>query len=214
MSTRVKSRNNAGYKKLEPDFYLRNNVLKITEELIGKYLVTNIDGIITSGMIIEAEAYNGIVDKASHAYGGKRTKRNEIMYAEGGNSYVYLCYGIHHLFNVVTNKKDIPHAVLIRAIIPADGIDTILKRREHKTITIKTADGPGTLSNALGIKTIHSGISLAHDLIWIEDRGVEFKKKDIITSPRIGVDYAGEDAKLPYRYRLNENIISEIYRAQ
>ena len=198
-------------KKLHPDFYLRNNVLRIAEELIGKFLVTNIDGTLTSGMIVEAEAYKGVGDKASHAYNGKRTKRNEVMYAEGGFTYVYLCYGIHHLFNVVTNTKDVPHAILIRGIIPTDGINTILKRRNHKTITKKTADGPGTLSTALGIKTLHSGISLSGNLIWIEDRGVEFKKIDIITSPRIGVDYAGEDAKLPYRYRLKEDIMLELY---
>jgi DNA-3-methyladenine glycosylase len=199
-------------KKLPPAFYSRENVLEITNDLIGKFLVTNIDNTITSGMIIEAEAYNGAIDKASHAYGNKRTKRNEIMYAKGGNAYVYLCYGIHHLFNVVTNTKGTPHAILIRAVIPTDGIDIILKRRNHKTVTKKTADGPGTLSTALGIKTIHSGIPLSGNLIWIEDRGIKFNKKDIITSPRIGVDYAGKDALLPYRYRLDEKIISEFFK--
>jgi DNA-3-methyladenine glycosylase len=194
-------------KKLEPGFYLRKNVLQITQELIGKFLVTNFGNTITSGMIVEAESYNGVIDKASHAYNNRRTKRNEVMYSEGGRGYVYLCYGIHHLFNVVTNKKDIPHAILIRAVIPKDGIDTILKRRKQKTITKKTSDGPGTLSTALGIKTSHSGVSLSENLIWIEDRGIKFSKKDIIKSPRIGVDYAGEDSKLPYRYRLKEEII-------
>ena len=193
-------------KKLEPAFYLRKNVLKITQELIGKFLVTNFDGELTSGMIVEAEAYNGAIDKASHAYNNRRTKRNEIMYGEGGVAYVYLCYGIHHLFNVVTNIKDTPHAILIRAIVPVDGIDKILYRRKQK-LNKKIADGPGTLSIALGIKTTHSGISLSGNQIWIEDRGVKFSKKDIITSPRIGVDYAGEDAKLPYRFRLKEEII-------
>lgn len=197
-------------KKLEPDFYLRNNVLQIAHELMGKFLVTNINGQLTSGMIIEAEAYNGVIDKASHAYGGRRTKRNEIMYANGGTAYVYLCYGIHHLFNVVTNKKDIPHAILIRGVVPVDGIDTILERRKHDTVNNITTNGPGTLSTALGIKTLHSGISLSGNVIWIEDRGIEFHKKDILTSPRIGVDYAGKDALLPYRYRLKEQIISDL----
>jgi DNA-3-methyladenine glycosylase len=201
-----------GIRKLEPEFYLRKNVLQITEELIGKFLVTNIDNTLTSAMIIEAEAYNGIIDKASHAYNSRRTKRNEIMYAEGGVAYVYLCYGIHHMFNIVTNKNDIPHAILIRAVIPTDGIDMILKRRNQNSITKKISDGPGTLSTALGIKTKHSGTSLSRNLIWIEDRGIKFKKKDIIKSPRIGVDYAGEDALLHYRYRLNENIISGFYK--
>lgn len=197
-------------KKLPPDFYLRNNVLQISHELIGKFLVTNIGGKITSGMIIEAEAYNGVADKASHAYGGKRTKRNEVMYANGGAAYVYLCYGIHHLFNVVTNKHDIPHAILIRGVVPTDGINTILERREQDTLNTKTANGPGTLSIALGIKTLHSGISLSGNVIWLEDRGITFPKKDILKTPRIGVDYAGKDALLPYRYRLKEQIISDL----
>jgi len=197
-------------KKLTPEFYLRKDVLKITEELIGKFLVTNIDNELTSGMIVEAEAYNGPVDKASHAYNNRRTKRNEVMYAKGGVAYVYLCYGIHHLFNVVTNIEDIPHAILIRAVIPTDGVDIILKRRKQNKITKKISDGPGTLSTALGIKTVHSSVPLSEKLIWIEDRGIKFKKKDILTSPRIGVDYAGEDAKLPYRFRLKEEIILEI----
>ncbi|HTA28517.1 MAG TPA: DNA-3-methyladenine glycosylase [Bacteroidia bacterium] len=197
--------------KLKPEFYLRKNVLQITEELIGKFLVTNFDGVKTSGMIVEAEAYNGAIDKASHAYNGRRTKRNEIMYGEGGVAYVYLCYGIHHLFNVVTNYKDSPHAILIRAIVPIDGIDKILYRRKQK-LNKKISDGPGTLSTALGIKTEHSGLSLFGNKIWIEDRGVKFNKKDIVTSPRIGVDYAGEDAKLPYRFRLKEELIAEYFK--
>jgi DNA-3-methyladenine glycosylase len=199
-------------RKLSVDFYLRKNVLQITQELIGKFLVTNFDNEITSGMIVEAEAYNGADDKASHAYNNRRTKRNEIMYAEGGAAYVYLCYGIHHLFNVVTNNKHIPHAILIRSVIPTDGIDVILKRRKQNKITRKTSDGPGTLSTSLGIKTVHSGVPLSGKQIWIEDRGIKFSKKDIITSPRIGVDYAGEDAKLPYRYRLKEEIISDLLK--
>jgi len=197
-------------KKLGKDFFLRENVVDISRELIGKFLVTNINNTLTSGMIVETEAYNGIVDKASHAYNGKRTKRNEIMYAEGGNTYVYLCYGIHHLFNVVTNKKDTPHAVLIRAVIPREGMGAILKRRKQKSITKKISDGPGTLSQALGIKTIHSGIPLSGKVIWIEERGFEFAKKEIEAGPRIGVDYAGKDAQLPYRFRLNDNSINEI----
>jgi DNA-3-methyladenine glycosylase len=188
-------------------------VLLITEELIGKFLVTNIDGMLTSGMIVEAEAYNGVVDKASHAYNDRRTKRNEIMYADGGFAYVYLCYGIHHMFNVVTNQKDIPHAILIRAVVPMDGIETILKRRNQETITNKTSNGPGTASTSLGIKTLHSGISLSDNVIWLEDRSITFKKKEILKSPRIGVDYAGKDALLPYRYRLDENIISDLLRS-
>ena len=197
------------HRKLSPDFYLREDVIEITHDLIGKFLVTNVDSVLTSGMIVEAEAYNGVIDRASHAYNKRRTKRTEIIYAAGGVAYVYLCYGIHHMFNIVTSKKDIPHDILIRAVIPKDGRDKILERRSHKAVTKITSNGPGTLSTALGIKTLHSGVSLSGNLIWLEDRGMKFTRKDIITSPRIGVDYAGKDALLPYRYRLNENIISD-----
>ncbi|HXP52454.1 MAG TPA: DNA-3-methyladenine glycosylase [Bacteroidia bacterium] len=197
-------------KKLGKDFFLRENVVDISRELIGKFLVTNFNNVITSGMIVETEAYNGVIDKASHAYNGRRTARNEIMYGEGGNTYVYLCYGIHHLFNIVTNKKDIPHAVLIRAVIPKEGIETVLKRRKQKSITKKISNGPGTSSQALGIKTSHTGMPLSGKTIWVEDRKIEFSKKDITAGPRIGVDYAGKDALLPYRFRLDNNIITSI----
>ncbi len=197
-------------KSLGKDFFLRENVVDISRELIGKFLVTNIQNKLTSGMIVETEAYNGVVDKASHAYNGKRTQRNEIMYGPGGNTYVYLCYGIHHLFNIVTNKQETPHAVLIRAVIPKEGIETILKRRNQKSITKKISDGPGTASQALGIKTKHSGISLNEKLIWVEDRGMKFTVREIKAGPRIGVDYAGKDAFLPYRFRLSDNIIKNI----
>jgi len=197
-------------KKIGLDFYLREDVVNISKELIGKFLLTHIDGKLTSGMIIETEAYNGPIDKASHAYKFRRTARNEVMYGEGGTAYVYLCYGIHHLFNIVTNTKEMPHAVLIRAILPKEGLDTILKRRNQKSVTKKTADGPGTLSQALGIKTTDSGIDLTGDVIWLEDRNVNFKKDEIKAGPRIGVDYAGKDALLPYRFRLTETTVNSI----
>src|SRR5580765_1546627 len=115
--------------KLPRSFYTRENVLQIAKELMGKFLVTQINVLVTSGMITETEAYAGEIDKASHAYGGRRTNRTEIMYAKGGTAYVYLCYGIHHLFNVVTNKKDHPHAILIRAVEPIEGIEMMMQRR-------------------------------------------------------------------------------------
>jgi DNA-3-methyladenine glycosylase len=195
-------------KRLGKAFFLREDVVSISRELIGKFLVTDFGGTLTSGMIVETEAYNGVIDKASHAYAGKRTRRNEIMYGEGGNTYVYLCYGIHHLFNIVTNVNGTPHAVLIRAIVPKDGVKTILQRRKLKKITPKATDGPGTTSEALGIKTKHTGIPLSQKMIWVEDRGIEFTKKEVTAGPRIGVDYAGKDALLPYRFRLNQNIIN------
>lgn len=186
--------------KLQKDFYIREDVVLIAKELLGKVLITNFNGAISAGIITETEAYAGINDRASHAFGGRRTARTEIMYATGGTAYVYLCYGIHHLFNVVTNQKDIPHAVLIRAIKPIEGMDVILKRRKQKEISNKLSSGPGTLSQALGIQTSHSGENLLGNKIWIEDRGINFPDIEIIKSPRIGVDYAGADALLPYRF--------------
>ena len=189
--------------KLQKDFYIREDVVLIAKELLGKVLITNFNGAISAGIITETEAYAGINDRASHAFGGRRTARTETMYATGGTAYVYLCYGIHHLFNVVTNKKDIPHSVLIRAIKPIEGMDVILKRRKQKEISNKLSSGPGTLSQALGIQTSHSGENLLGNKIWIEDRGINFSDKEIIKSPRIGVDYAGADALLPYRFFVN-----------
>jgi DNA-3-methyladenine glycosylase len=192
-------------KKLEIEFYQRKDVLKIAKELLGKILVTNWKGIITSGRIVECEAYAGIIDKASHAVGGRRTARNEIMYGSGGYAYVYLCYGIHHLFNVVTNSEEIPHAILIRALDPIEGIEKMLLRSHKKKLDHTLTRGPGNVSKALGISTKHSGTYLLSDKIFIADDGGRFSKKEIAASPRIGVDYAGEDALLPYRFYVKGN---------
>jgi DNA-3-methyladenine glycosylase len=160
-------------------FYNRNEVWKIAKELIGKILVTHFNDELTVGRIIETEAYNGIYDKASHSYNGKRTSRNEIMYSTAGVSYVYICYGVHHLLNVVTNKENIPDAVLIRAIEPIVGFDIMTKN--------------------------HSGISLTHHLQFLCDDGFKYKESEIISSPRIGVESAGKDALLPYRFFVKNN---------
>jgi DNA-3-methyladenine glycosylase len=187
-------------KKLDANFYQQQDVVLIAQQLLGKELITNIDGVITSGIITETEAYAGITDRASHAYGGRQTQRNQNMYAAGGICYVYLCYGIHHLFNVVTNTNGKPHAVLIRNIKPAKGLHTILYRRNKKKVDKTLSTGPGTMSQALGIRTLHNGIDLLGDTIWIEDAGINPSPKEIKATPRIGVDYAGDDALLPYRF--------------
>lgn len=187
--------------KIGKEFYLRDDVVKISRELLGKVLCTNIDGSYTSGIITETEAYMGAIDKASHAYNNRRTNRTEVIFNEGGVAYVYLCYGIHHLFNIVTHKKDVPHAILVRAIKPLEGVEIMMQRRNAKKLTDKMTIGPGTVSQALGIVTKHTGVDLTGDLIWLEDRRIKVKPKDIIVGPRVGVDYAGEDALLPYRFR-------------
>jgi len=192
-------------RKLDIEFYQQKNVLQIAKKLLGKILVTNWKGIITSGRIVECEAYVGVIDKASHASGGRRTARNEIMYGEGGYAYVYLCYGIHHLFNVVTNSMDIPHAILIRALDPIEGIKEMLLRTHKKRLDHTLTRGPGNVSKALGIITRHTGTSLLQDKIFIIDDGRKYRKKDIAASPRIGVDYAGKDALLPYRFYVRGN---------
>ncbi len=193
-------------KKLPVTFYQRENVLQIARELLGKILVTRFHGLVTSGRIVEVEAYRGITDKASHAYGGRRTSRNDIMYAKGGVAYVYLCYGIHHLFNVVTNRSGIPHAILIRALEPVKGIDTMRQRVGKTNPDNKLTSGPGKLSKALAIFTRHSGCSLQSKELFIADDGFTFNRKDIAASPRIGVDYAGKDALLHYRFYVKGNL--------
>ncbi len=194
---------------LQADFYRQKSVVSIAKNLLGKILVTTFEGRITAGRIVETEAYNGEVDKAPHAFNGRRTSRTEIMYAMGGTSYVYLCYGIHHLFNVVTNEKDIPHAILIRALDPMIGIDLMLKRTGKKKLDYTLTKGPGNVSKAMGIHTSHSGVSLMEGDIFIADDHFKLKSSEIEATPRIGVDYAGDDAMLPYRFIIkNNNFVS------
>jgi DNA-3-methyladenine glycosylase len=193
--------------KLNLDFYTQADVVSLAKQLIGKVLVTKLDGVLTSGIICETEAYNGIVDKASHAYGNRRTKRTETMYARGGVAYIYLCYGIHHLFNVVTNVANVPHAVLIRGIQPLDGIDAILKRKNLATLPPNLGIGPGKVSSCLGLHTGLNNTQLTGHKIWIEDRGIKVPKTHIVTGPRVGVDYAGEDAALPYRFQYFAQLV-------
>jgi DNA-3-methyladenine glycosylase len=192
--------------KLSLDFYRRENVLEVAKDLLGKIIVTKWEGETTTARIVEVEAYNGIVDKASHAWNGRRTARTEIMYANGGVAYVYLCYGIHHLFNVVTNVAGIPHAVLIRAGEPLKGVDVMLKRVGKARADFSLTRGPGNLAKALGIQTYHTGFSLSSRHLYLTDDGVTYAKKEIGISPRIGVDYAGADALLPYRFFIKGSL--------
>lgn len=191
--------------KLPPAFYLNPDVVDVAKQLLGKMLITRFDGKQTSGWIVETEAYAGIADKASHAFGGRLTERTRTMYMRGGVAYVYLCYGMHSLFNVVTHQEGIPHAVLIRAIEPAEGMDLMMKRRGKSSMDYSLTAGPGSLSKAMGIKILHSGQSLQSNNIWIEDTGKRIPDNAVIASPRVGVAYAQEDALLPYRFRIQDN---------
>lgn len=192
-------------KKLDHSFYKRNDVLAIARELLGKVLVTELNGITTTGRIVETEAYAGVQDRASHAYGGRRTARTEVMFGKGGTAYVYLIYGIHHLFNVVTNKKDVPHAVLVRAIEPLTGIDSMLERSGKERWDYTLGKGPGNVSKALGINTRYTGWDLTGNDIYIAADGFTPPADTILATQRIGVDYAGVDALLPYRFILKDN---------
>jgi DNA-3-methyladenine glycosylase len=185
-------------------FYKNSDVLYLAKNLLGKYLLTKFEGVVTGGIIMETEAYRGPEDRASHAYGNRRTKRNEAMFQEGGVCYIYIVYGIHLLFNVVTNVAEIPHAILIRAIKPEVGIEEMLKRRKKTKLDKTLAAGPGSLSQALGIDRSSNGLPLDKPPIWIEDRGIVIKTQDVLMGPRKGIAYAGEDALLPWRYRVRD----------
>jgi DNA-3-methyladenine glycosylase len=195
---------------LSKEFYLRDNVVEIAKELLGKVLVTKINGKISAGIIVETEAYNGIYDKACHAYNGRKTERNKVMYEEGGISYVYFCYGMHYLFNVVTNQKNVPDAVLIRGIIPQKGKDIIFQRISEKSLKKGVLNGPGKVTKALKIDKSLNGVSLMSNKIWIENEGIKISNNHIITTTRIGIDYAEEDALLPYRFLVNDDGIEKL----
>ena len=191
--------------KLGRSFYTSKDVVKIARDLLGKFLFTNIEGDITGGIIVETEAYSGENDKACHSHMGRRTQRTEIMYHTGGLAYVYLTYGIHNLFNIVTNEEGSADAVLIRGIEPTEGIDIMLLRRGMEKAEKRLTAGPGVLSQALGIERHHYGEPVTGDKIWVEDRNLILKEEQIVARPRVGIGYAGEDALLPWRFSIRNN---------
>ena len=200
--------------KLQKSFYTRSDVVQIARELLGKYLVTNIENKITVGKIVETEAYCGAKDKACHAHLNKKTKRTKIMFEEGGVAYVYLVYGMYKLFNIVTNKYGKADAVLIRAVEPIEGIETMLERRKMEKMKDKNSNfklkrnltaGPGIMSIAMGIDLSDYGEDLTQNQIWLEDRGEIIKEDKIIASARVNIDYAEEDKDLPWRFRIKDN---------
>lgn len=191
------------HKTVEKSFYLNGHVTEIAKRLLGKIVWTNVDGRISAGKIVEVEAYSGTDDRACHANNGRRTNRNEVMYAEGGMAYVYLCYGIHSMFNVVTNIQDKADAVLIRAIEPYEGLANMLERKPSLT-GFRVGSGPGNVCKALGIQVLYNGAELGKNRIWITD-GEDVAIADIVASTRIGVEYANEDALFPWRYYIRNN---------
>lgn len=195
--------------RLPSEFYQSTDAVQIARDLLGKVLVTNFDGQYTAGRITETEAYRAPDDRACHAWNNRRTSRTEVMFGQGGNAYVFLCYGIHYLFNVVTAPANVAHAVLIRAIEPLEGIDIMRERRGGKNQSlVQLTTGPGSLSQALGITTKWTGQPLTDDNspIWIEDRGEIIAPEDIVAGKRIGVDYAGECAEWPWRFWIRDTL--------
>jgi len=190
--------------KLPRDFYTRSNVLTVARDLIGKLLVVPAeDGRRVSGMIVEVEAYRGPEDRASHAYGGRRTRRTETMYGLGGVAYVYFVYGMYYQFNVVCNLIDIPHAILVRAVEPVEGIE-LMRERRHQHPDKNLTNGPGKLCIALGIDRALNNADLLGDRVWLEEH-TRISPRRIARGPRIGIDYAEEWIDKPWRFWLRDN---------
>ncbi len=192
---------------LKKTYFQSEDVVSIAKDLLGKILLTEINGIITSGIIVETEAYKAPEDKASHAFNNRRTERTKTMFLPGGHAYIYLCYGIHEMFNVVTAQNGIPHAVLIRAIEPIEGIDEMLRRKKMSTLQPNLTKGPGSLSKALGISRNLNACKLydKKSSIRLYDENIRFNKSRIGSSKRIGVSYAEESADWLFRFFVKEN---------
>jgi DNA-3-methyladenine glycosylase len=192
------------HSKLPREFYTRSNVLTVARDLLGTLLVVPAsDGTRVSGLIVEAEAYRGPKDRASHAYGGRRTRRTETMYQIGGTAYIFFVYGMYNLFNVVTNIEGIPHAILIRALEPVEGID-IMKQRRHGQPDRNLTNGPGKLCIAMGIDRSFDREDLLNDRVWIE-RAERISRANIVAGPRVGIDYAEEWVNKPWRFWIKDN---------
>lgn len=199
--------------KIPVEYFRNNDTLWLARDLIGKHLLyRDSNGIVRGGIITETEAYLGANDRASHAWGNRKTKRTSTMFLPGGVAYVYLCYGIHHLLNIVTAERDIPHAILIRGIYAIT--ETHIRNQHAKNTFSAWLDGPGKLTKALGITTALDKTPLTGDTLWLEPSRVEIPDNVISITPRIGVDYAGEDALLPYRFCIStpkafENLLNK-----
>lgn len=193
---------------LPRSFFTRTDVVQVARDLLGKYLVSTIDGTYTSGMIVETEAYRAPDDKGCHAYQNKLTERTSTMFEIGGTSYVYICYGIHDLFNVVTGPEGSAHAVLIRAIEPVEGIEHMINRRGLTQVKKQMVNGPGKFTKAMNITKAQNNISLLSKTkgLWVEDRGIIIAAKDQIAGPRVGMGRSvAECSNWPWRFRVKDN---------
>lgn len=188
------------------EFYSHEDILQQARLLLGKVLMTRVKGRVTSGVIVETEAYKAPEDKASHAHGNKRTGRTEVMFGNGGHAYVYLCYGIHEMFNVVVGPTEKAHAILIRAVEPLDGMEIIQDRRRLRRSGYNLGAGPGNLTRSLAIDRSMNGLNLMErEHVWIEDREVDPPAEKIVATPRVGIDYAEEWIEKPWRFILRDS---------
>lgn len=191
--------------KLPLSFYQRNNVVLVARELLGKYVYANISGQLCGGIIIETEAYRGSEDRGSHAYNNRRTPRNEIMFGAGGVIYMYICYGIHDMLNIVSGTEGMSHAILIRAIEPLTGINIMRERRNLYDQDKRLCQGPGSLSKALGLNKLHNGTDLQKDEIWIEDKGLSYLDEEVVATARVGMNFEGPYKQIPWRFYVKGN---------
>ena len=193
---------------LRESFYQHDDVVAHARNLLGKLLLTNLQGTITSGIIVETEAYRGPDDRGCHAFGGRYTERTRTMYLKGGHAYVYICYGIHPMVNVVTSSEGDAHAVLIRAIEPIDNIETMLARRKMRQPSPILTNGPGKLTMALGITKFMDGTTLFDEdsPIKILENGILLSESEVISGPRVGMSkHVGTCAHRPWRFYIKDN---------
>jgi DNA-3-methyladenine glycosylase len=191
-------------KAIPKEFFLSEDVVGMAKALLGKILLVKSASECRAGIIAETEAYEGITDRASHAFNNKMTHRTSVMYREGGCCYVYLCYGLHHLFNVVTGPAGQPHAILIRGVKPLY-VQELLTGKTRVDFDDKIANGPGKMSKWMGISMELNGTVLNAHQVWLINPEKE-QDVEIIQTQRVGVEYAGEDALLPYRFYRNDYV--------
>jgi len=193
--------------KLDRSFYTRDDVCLIAKELLGQFLCVENGGLVFKAMIVETEAYKGPEDKASHAYNNRRTKRTSTMFKTGGTSYVYLCYGIHQMMNVVTSNEEQPHAILLRAAQPMNHIPILADQFKSRKKSALLLSGPGNLCKGLRITKEYNNLDLVNsNKIWIESiQNSKSSVFSIVESPRVGIAYAKEYANEPWRFRIKDH---------
>ena len=198
--------NNIRQKIIPKNYYQNQDILFLAKDLLGKVLCTDFNGEYCEAKIIETEAYKAPEDKGSHAYQNLRTKRTETMFQAGGHAYVYLCYGIHSMVNVVTGPENLAHAILIRAVEPMNNIQIMKDRVKTKKKDFLLGSGPGNVCKAMGISTDNNGVELfKKGKIWIKDSKEIIDQSNIVASPRVGIAYAEQWAHKKWRFYIKDH---------